>query len=108
VLGAVAGTEVILAVADLLGTDLHPFRDLAGTDLAFAIGCLVAALQPRRALGLFPVAVALALLIVGTGLLDLARGVARPLSEAHHLLEVTGAAALVLLARRSRGLSVSA
>ena len=107
VLGAVAGTEVILAAADLLGANVHPFRELAGTDLAFAVGCLVAAIQPRRSLGLLPVAVALALLIVGTGVLDLVRGIAQPLSEAHHLLEVTGAVALVMLARRSRQTSTA-
>lgn len=100
VLGVVAATEVVLGVGSLLGdVSLHPFRELAGADIAFAVGCLVAAIQPRRAIGVLPVALALAALIIGTGLLDLIRGVTGPLSESHHLLELIGAGTLALLAR---------
>jgi predicted anti-sigma-YlaC factor YlaD len=100
-LGVIAATEVVLGLGSLIGdVSLHPFRELAGADIAFAVGCLVAAVQPRRALGLLPVAVALAALIIGTGALDLVRGVTGPLSESHHLLELVGTATLVLLARQ--------
>lgn len=100
-LGIVAATELILCVVSLMaGRPLHAYRELAAADLAFAAGCLVAAVQPRRSLGLLPVAVALALLLIGTGARDLIEGLAQPFAESHHALELAGAATLVLLARR--------
>ena len=101
ILGVIAATEVVLGLGSLIGgVGLHPFRELAGADIAFAVGCLVAVIQPRRALGLLPVALALAALIIGTGVLDLIRGVTGPLSESHHVLELVGAGTLAVLARQ--------
>jgi predicted anti-sigma-YlaC factor YlaD len=102
VLGVVAGTEIVLGlVAMVVGAQLHPARELAAADFAFAVGCLVAAVQPRRALGIWPVAAALIALIIGTGMFDLLRGVAGPLSESHHAMEIAGAVILGLLARQT-------
>lgn len=102
VLGAVAGTEIVLAlIAILFGTQLHPARELAAADFAFAVGCLAAAIQPNRSLGIWPVGAAVLVLVVGTGVFDLFSGVAGPLSESHHVLEVTAAVLLGLLARQT-------
>jgi predicted anti-sigma-YlaC factor YlaD len=102
VLGVVAGTEIVLGlIAMVVGVELHPVRELAAADFAFAVGCLVAAVQPRRALGIWPVAAALLALIIGTGIFDLLRGVAGPLSESHHALEIAGAVILGVLARQT-------
>ena len=100
VVGVLAVTEIAFCIAALgFGRPLHTYRELAAADLAFAVGCLAAAVQPRRAFGLFPVAVALGLLLVVTGLRDLVDGVTRSFAESHHLLELAAAVGLVALAR---------
>ena len=102
VLGAVAGTEIVLAlIAILMGTQLHPARELAAADFAFAVGCLAAAIQPTRSLGIWPVGAAVLVLVVGTGVFDLLSGVSGPLSESHHALEVAAAVLRGLLARQT-------
>ena len=50
-------------------------------DVALAVGLLLAAWQPARAWGLFPVVAALALVLGGTAVLDVVRGTATSLGE---------------------------
>lgn len=105
-LAVVASTEltpaVIWLVTTLGGPALDPARQLVAAEIVFAIGCLTAALQPRRVLRVFPVGVALTVLIVGTSFADVARGIATPLRESHHIVELAGTAMLALLARQVR------
>lgn len=96
---AVAATQLLLALpAVLLGEDpgasIHVARELGSFDVALGIGLLWAAWQPRRALGLLPMVVALAGAMLVTAVLDVTRGEAPALGEAHHLLDLAG---LVLL-----------
>jgi predicted anti-sigma-YlaC factor YlaD len=102
----VALTQLVLAGPALLGDDpgatVHVAREIGSFDVALAIGFLVAALQPARAWGLLPVAAALAAVMCGTALLDLADGRVSSLSEAHHLLDLAGVACLWLVAREVR------
>jgi len=100
----VALTQVVLALPELLAhtggvEPVHIARHLGGWDLAFAIGLVVAALQPWRARGLLPMAAALGGVMVLTAGLDVLGGQAAALAEGSHLLEVTG---LVLLWRLAR------
>jgi predicted anti-sigma-YlaC factor YlaD len=107
VLGAVAVTELLLAIPVMflaVGADpdaIHPMREVGAADLAVAVGLLVAALQPWRAAALLPFAAALGLAIATTSTLDLVRGDTDIGSEAHHLLELVGIVALVILQRRT-------
>ena len=100
---AVAATQLLLALpAVLLGDDpgasIHVARELGSFDVALGIGLLWAAWQPRRALGLLPMVMALAGAMVVTAVLDMARGEAPALGEAHHLLDLAGLALLWSLA----------
>lgn len=103
----VALTQLVLAAPALLGDDpgatVHIARELGSFDVALAVGLLVAAWQPARAWGLLPVAAALAVVMVGTALLDLADGHTRSINEAHHLLDLAGVALLWVVAREARG-----
>ena len=103
-LGIVAVTEVAPGILWLVeavgGPTLDDAREVVATEIAFAISCLVAALQPRRALGALQVALGLSVLIAGTSIADVARGIATPLSESHHVVELAGISMLALLARQ--------
>ena len=72
--------------------------------MALAVGLLLAAWQPARAWGLFPVVAALALVLGGTAVLDVVRGTATSLGEVHHLLDLAGVAVLWLVAHEAQGL----
>lgn len=98
----VALLMMVLAVPELFassGTAVHTSRHLGGWDVAFAVGLVLAALQPWRARGLLPMAGALAGVMVLTAAVDIARGTTPGLAEGTHLLEVFGLAFLWLLAR---------
>ena len=98
----VALLMVVLAAPDLLassGDAVHVSRHLGGWDVAFAIGLILAAVQPWRARGLLPMAAALAGVMVVTAAFDIARGSTPGLAEGTHLLEVFGLVFLWLLAR---------
>lgn len=107
VLGAIAVTELVLAIPVMflaVGADpgaIHPMREVGAADLAVAVGLLVAALQPWRAAALLPFAAALGVAIAATSTLDLFRGDTDLGAEAHHILELVGIAALVVLQRRT-------
>jgi predicted anti-sigma-YlaC factor YlaD len=104
---AVAATQLILALpAVLLGEDpgasIHVARELGSFDVALGIGLLWAAWQPRRAIGLLPMAAALAGALLVTALLDVARGEAPFRGEAHHVLDLAGLGLLWALAHPPR------
>jgi len=101
----VALTQLVLAAPALLlgedsGATVHVARELGSFDVALAVGLLVAAWQPARAWGLLPVVTALALVLGGTGVLDIVRGSTSSLGEAHHLLDLAGVALLWWVARQ--------
>jgi predicted anti-sigma-YlaC factor YlaD len=102
----VALTQLVLAAPALLGDDpgatVHVARELGSFDVALAVGLLVAAWQPARAWGLLPVAAALACVMAGTAVLDIADGRTHSVAEAHHLLDLAGVALLWLVARQAR------
>lgn len=103
----VALTQLVLAAPALLlgedtGATVHVARELGSFDVALAVGLLVAAWQPARAWGLLPVVAALALVMGGTAVLDVARGTASSVGEVHHVLDLAGVALLWWVARDER------
>jgi predicted anti-sigma-YlaC factor YlaD len=106
----VALTQLVLAGPGVLlgegsGATVHVARELGAFDVALAVGLLLAAWQPARAWGLFPVMAALALVLGGTAILDVARGTATSIGEAHHLLDLAGVALLWSVAREERAMT---
>jgi predicted anti-sigma-YlaC factor YlaD len=104
VLGVVAASLVALNLPRLVATgaaaELHDERHLGAFGVALGAGLLWAAIRPERAIGLVPMAAALA---AATGLgagVDLIARRTTAVGESHHLLEVTG---LVLLWALSGG-----
>ena len=103
----VALTQLVLAAPALLlgedsGATVHVARELGTFDLALAVGLLVAAWQPARAWGLLPVAAALALVMAATAVVDVVRGTASGIGEAHHVLDLAGLVLLWMVAREER------
>ncbi|MFL6205259.1 MAG: zf-HC2 domain-containing protein [Acidimicrobiales bacterium] len=103
----VALTQLVLAAPALLlgedtGATVHVARELGSFDLALAVGLLLAAWQPARAWGLLPVVAALALVMAGTAVVDVVRGTASGVGEAHHVLDLAGLLLLWLVAREER------
>jgi predicted anti-sigma-YlaC factor YlaD len=101
---AVALTQIVLALPALLfgddpGASTHVAREIGSFDIALAIGLLVAAWQPRRAVGLLPFATALAGALMLTAALDVAAGRAGAAGEVHHILDLVGLAVLWILSR---------
>jgi predicted anti-sigma-YlaC factor YlaD len=103
----VALTQLVLAGPAVLlgegtGATVHVARELGAFDVALAVGLLLAAWQPARAWGLLPVVAALAFVLGGTAVLDVVRGTATSIGEAHHLLDLAGVAFLWWVAREER------
>jgi predicted anti-sigma-YlaC factor YlaD len=103
----VALTQLVLAAPALLlgedaGATVHVARELGSFDVALAVGLLVAAWQPARAWGLLPVVAALAFVMGGTAVVDVVRGTATSVGEAHHLLDLAGVTVLWWVAREDR------
>lgn len=80
-------------------TPLHTARELGAFGVALSVGMLFVAWQPRRASGLFPVALALCAGVLATAVADVISGRSPVLGEAPHLLELVG---VVLLWRLTR------
>jgi predicted anti-sigma-YlaC factor YlaD len=102
----VALTQLVLAAPALLlgedaGATVHVARELGSFDVALAVGLLVAAWQPARAWGLFPVVAALGLVTAGAAVLDLVDGSTGAAGEAHHVLDLAGVALIWLVAREA-------
>ena len=85
---------------------MHVTRELGAFDVALAVGLLVAAWQPAPAWGLLPVVAALAFVMGGTAVLDVVRGTASSVGEAHHVLDLAGVALLWRVARDDRTMTV--
>lgn len=103
VVGLAGVVQLALAVSLLVGATgplLHVGRDLGAFQLALGAGLLLAALQPRRAAGVLPVAAVAAVVATVGGVIDLAAGQATLLAELTHLTEVVGVLALWALTRR--------
>lgn len=105
----VALTQLVLAAPPLLlgedaGATVHVARELGSFDVALAIGLLVAAWQPARAWGLFPVAAALGCVMIGTAVLDVVDNSASIGGESHHVLDLAGVLLLWLVARGAQDL----
>lgn len=103
----VAATQLLLALpAVLLGEDagasIHVARELGSFDVALGIGLLWAAWRPARSAGLLPMALALAATLAVTAGIDVARGTAPAVGEAHHVLDLAGVTLLWLLNRPGR------
>lgn len=97
-LGVVAASLVILNLPLLLGLaeveTAHHGRHLGTFGVALGIGLGWAALRPDRAIGLVPLAAALAAATLVSALVDLGAGRTAAVAEASHLLELAGLALL--------------
>jgi predicted anti-sigma-YlaC factor YlaD len=80
-------------------TPLHTTRELGAFGVALSVGMLFVAWQPRRASGLFPVALALCAGVLATAIADVISGRSPMLGEAPHLLELVGVLLLWRLTR---------
>lgn len=102
VLAVLGLTMIILSIPSLVlhGSNdaLHMSRELGAWDAAFGAGLLFAAWQPARARGLFPMAAALAGFMILAASIDVITGRATFVDEYHHVLELSGVAALWYLA----------
>jgi predicted anti-sigma-YlaC factor YlaD len=103
VVGLAGVVQLILAVPVLLvltGPLLHVGWDLGAFELALGAGLLLAALQPRRAAGVLPVAAVAAAVATVGGVVDVIGGQATVLTEMTHVTELVGVVALWALTRR--------
>jgi predicted anti-sigma-YlaC factor YlaD len=94
-LAAVAAGQLALTVPSLLlGHDhslpVHVAHEMGSFDAALAVGFLVAAWRPGRALGMRAMVGAAAMLLVTTAAVDLVTGQTNLAEEAPHLLAVAG------------------
>lgn len=99
-LGVVATSLMVLNLPLLIGLERiggaggHESRHLGTFGVALGIGLLWAAVRPERAIGLVPLAGALAATTTVAAVVDVVAGRTGALTEATHLLELVG---LVLL-----------
>lgn len=77
----------------------HLTRELAAFEIALAVGLLVAAWQPGRAVGMLPMAGALGAVLLTIAIMDLTSGMGAMFAEGQHLLEVAGLGLLWVVAR---------
>jgi predicted anti-sigma-YlaC factor YlaD len=106
---AAAVVQLALALPTLFGaftgtpgTGLHATREMASFDVALAVGFLIAAYRPQRALAYVPVALVLAGCLAGTSLVDIVRGVTGVGHEVGHLVAMAQAGLLWALGRVDR------
>jgi predicted anti-sigma-YlaC factor YlaD len=87
----VALTVLILSVPSLVtGTGPHDGRDLAAFEVALCAALLVVVWQPRRAAGLVPMAVTLAVASLISVAVDVLNGEVPIVAEANHVLVLVG------------------
>ncbi len=99
--GLVQASVAIPALLGVVSVDQHLGRDLGALQLALAVGLLLAAWQPTRAVGVLPVAAVVAVVAVITAGIDVAAGTVALTAELTHLSEVVGVLALWALRRRA-------
>ncbi len=92
---AIAAVQLAITVPILvLGQDHaapgHIAREMGSFDAALAVGFVIAAWRPGRALGMRTLIGAAAFLLTLTAMIDLARGATDVLDEAPHLLALAG------------------
>ena len=102
-LAAVGVIGIVDALPDLLlghehGVPTHVARHIGALTVAMFMGFLYAAWRPHRAMGLLPVAAALAVTMVVSALVDVSGGAAHVLAESAHLIDVAGVVLLWMLA----------
>ena len=106
-LAAVGVIGIVDALPDLLlghehGVPTHVARHIGALTVAMFMGFLYAAWRPHRAMGLLPVAAALAVTMVVSALVDVSGGAAHVLAESAHLIDVAGVVLLWMLAGAPR------
>ncbi|MBM3673449.1 MAG: hypothetical protein FJW88_00625 [Actinobacteria bacterium] len=89
----------VLVLGADAGLPVHSARHIGSFTVALAVGLLVVAWQPARAVGLLPVIAVLVACLVGSAVLDAVAGRAVAGAELGHAPEVTGLVAVWLLAR---------
>lgn len=89
-LGQIAVTIPTLILGQDHGAPVHMAHEMGSLDAAVAVGLLVAARRPARAMGMLTLVGTAALLLVATAAVDLATGHTALLDEAPHLLVVAG------------------
>lgn len=106
---AAAVVQLVLALPSLFGTDtgtagagLHATREMASFDVAVAVGFVLAAWRPQRAMAYVPLAFVLAGCLAGTSLVDILRGVTGVGHEVGHLVAMVQAGLLWALGRAER------
>jgi hypothetical protein len=92
-------TQLAVTGPLLMFGDADGIRDLGALDVALAVGYLVAAVRPRRAIGMRSLVGAAALLLMTTASIDLITHRTSPVNEAPHLIAIAGWVLIVLLAR---------
>ncbi len=99
---AAGAVQLALALPALLfasGAHVHLVRELGALQLAVAVGFLVAAWQPRRAAGLLPVALVVAVAGAAVAVVDLLTGATTVTAELAHLPELLGMVVLWYLVK---------
>ncbi len=105
-LASIGILQLVLSVPALVlgedaGLPVHTARHLGSFGVALAIGFLYVAWKPSRVHGLLPVLTALVACLVGTSIADVMGGTTPVITEAQHLAEIVGVAAMWLLAHPS-------
>jgi predicted anti-sigma-YlaC factor YlaD len=77
-----------LVLGSETGATTHAARHLGAFEIAVAVGLLVAAWRPHRAISVLPIAATVGLTVTITAIADLISGDTNPQLEAHHLLQL--------------------
>jgi predicted anti-sigma-YlaC factor YlaD len=106
---AAAVVQLVLALPSLFGAvtgtagaGLHATREMASFDVAVAVGFVLAAWRPQRAMAFVPVAFVLAGCLAGTSVVDIVHGVTGVGHEVVHLVAMVQAGLLWVLGRVDR------
>jgi RNA polymerase sigma-70 factor, ECF subfamily len=98
---ALVGVALAATARLLLSGPFDSLRNLGTLEVALVAGYLVAAVRPRRAVGMQSIVGTAALVLVGSALLDLAHHRTTLSYEAPHLITLAGWLLIVFLARRT-------
>jgi predicted anti-sigma-YlaC factor YlaD len=101
----VAVAQILAAIPELLGSDpgasVHVAHEQGSWAVALAVGLLVVAVRPGRAVALLPVVAALVTGLAITMALDISAGRTQAAAEAPHGLAFLGFGLLWLLSRQA-------